>query len=132
MEISPLFLIFAAAIATFALLRAFGGWQGPTASAAGKAAQVVPAVLASINIAGVVGLVWFAAGMLANDGVLVVELSICAGLMVALVSLTACGVLLGRRGLNGGALTLLTVAAVPTLFAYGFLLYLDLNPIDWR
>ena len=132
MQISPLLLIFAAAIATFVLLQAFGGRQGLTAPNAGKVAQVVAALLASINIAGVVGLVWFAAGMLANDGVMVIELSICAGLIAILVSLTACGVLLGRRGLSGGGLTLLAVGALPTLFVYGFLVYLDFNPIDWR
>ena len=132
MQISPLLLIFAAAIATFVLLQAFGGRQGLTAPNAGKAAQVVAALLASINIAGVVGLVWFAAGMLANDGVMVVELSICAGLIAILFSLTACGVLLGRRGMSGGGLTLLAVGSLPTLFVYAFLVYLDFNPIDWR
>lgn len=133
MQISPLLLIFAAAIATFVLLQAFGGRQGGlTAADAGKAAQVVTALLASINIAGVVGLVWFAAGMLTHDGVMVIELSICAGLIAILVSLTACGVLLGRRGMSGGGLTLLAVGGLPTLFVYAFLLYLDFNPIDWR
>lgn len=132
MQISPLLLIFAAAIATFVLLQAFGGRQGLTAPNAGKVAQVVAALLASINIAGVVGLVWFAAGMLTHDGVMVIELSICAGLIAILVSLTACGVLLGRRGMSGGGLTLLAVGSLPTLFVYAFLVYLDFNPIDWR
>jgi hypothetical protein len=133
LQISPLLLIFAAAIATFVLLQAFGGRQGGlTAPDAGKAAQVVAALLASINIAGVVGLVWFAAGMLTHDGVMVIELSICAGLIAILVSLTACGVLLGRRGMSGGGLTLLAVGSLPTLFVYAFLVYLDFNPIDWR
>jgi hypothetical protein len=132
LQISPLLLVFAAAIATFVLLQAFGGRQGLTAPNAGKVAQVVAALLASINIAGVVGLVWFAAGMLTHDGVMVIELSICAGLIAILVSLTACGVLLGRRGMCGGGLTLLAVGSLPTLFVYAFLVYLDFNPIDWR
>jgi len=132
LQISPLLLIFAAAIATFVLLQAFGGRQGLTAPNAGKVAQVVAALLASINIAGVVGLVWFAAGMLTHDGVMVIELSICAGLIAILVSLTACGVLLARRGMSGGGLTLLAVGSLPTLFVYAFLVYLDFNPIDWR
>lgn len=132
MQISPLLLIFAAAITTFVLLQAFGWRRGLTAPDTGKAAQVVVALLASINIAGVVGLVWFAAGMLTHDGLMVIELSICAGLIAILVSLTACGVLLGRRGMSGGGLTLLAVGSLPTLFVYGFLVYLDFNPIDWR
>ena len=132
MQISPLLLVFAAAIATFVLLQAFGGRRGLTAPDTGKATQVVAALLASINIAGVVGLVWFAAGMLTHDGVMVIELSICAGLIAILVSLTACGVLLGRRGMSGGGPTVLAVGALPTLFVYGFLVYLDFNPIDWR
>ncbi|WP_439613173.1 hypothetical protein [Reyranella sp.] len=132
MQISPLLLVFAAAIATFVLLQACGRRQGLTAPDAGKAAQVVAALLASINIAGVVGLVWFAAGMLTHDGVMVIELSICAGLIAILVSLTACGVLLGRRGMSGGGLTLLAIGSLPTLFVYAFLVYLDFNPIDWR
>lgn len=95
-------------------------------------ARVVTDVLASINSAGAVGLLWFAGGMLTHDGVMVIELSICAGLVALLVGLTACGVLLGRRGMNGAALGLLTIGAVPTLLVCGFLLYLEFNPIDWR
>ncbi len=30
------------------------------------------------------------------------------------------------------AIALLSVGAVPTLVVYGFLVYLEFNPIDWR
>jgi hypothetical protein len=90
------------------------------------------ATLASINIAGVLGLAWFAARMLFYDGVMVVELAICAGLMAILAAITAGGFALKRRGMTRAAIVLLAVAAVPTIATFGFLLYLDSHPIDWR
>lgn len=132
MEISPLLIVFAIAIAAFALLRTFGERHRLMVPGAGTVARVVADVLASINSAAAVGLLWFAAGMLAHDGVMVIELSICAGLVALLVGLTACGVLLGRRGMNAAALGMLAAAALPTVLVYLFLLYLDFNPIDWR
>lgn len=94
--------------------------------------RIGAAALASMNIAGVLGLGWFAIKTLRNDGVMVVELSICAGLMAVLAAITAGGFALERRGKSRGAVALLAVAALPTIAVFGFLLYLDANPIDWR
>ena len=94
--------------------------------------KYIAAGLASVNIAGVLGLGWFVAGMFTYDGVMIFELSICAGLMVLLSAITAGGVALKRGGRTRTAIALLSVGAVPTLFIYGFLVYLEFNPIDWR
>ncbi|MDP1840218.1 MAG: hypothetical protein Q8N31_00920 [Reyranella sp.] len=94
--------------------------------------RFVVAALASINIAGVLGLAWFAAVMLFYDGVMVVELAICAVLISVLALITWGGLALRRRGHSGAAIALLAVTALPTLAVFGFLLYLDRNPIDWR
>ena len=112
--------------AMFALLLAFGagGRRAPV--------EIVAAALASMNIAGVLGLGWFVAEMLLDDGVMVVELSICAGLMAVLAAITAGGFALERRGKSGAAVALFAIAAVPTIAVLGFLLYLDGHPIDWR
>lgn len=122
---SPFLIILAVAIATFVLLLTFGGRQS-------RAAEIVAAGMASINIAGVVGLGWFTAGILNYDGVMVIELSICAGLMALLLLITGGGFALKRRGRTAAALAVLAAGALPTLLVYGFLLYLDNNPIDWR
>ena len=110
----------------FALLLAFdpGGRRAPM--------EIVVAASASTNIAGVLGLGWFAIKTLLQDGVMVVELSICAGLMAVLAAITAGGFALKRRSKSGGAVALLAVAALPTIAVFGFLLYLDRHPIDWR
>lgn len=89
-------------------------------------------VLAAINVAGIAGLGWFAAHMLIYDGMMAIELSMCAGLMALLAAITAGGVALRRRGRGGATIVLLALAAVPTIAAFGFLLYLDSHPIDWR
>ena len=93
---------------------------------------IVVAALASINVAGMLGLGWFAVVMLIHDGVMVVELAICAVPMAVLALATAGAFALRRRGKTGAAVALLAVAALPTLAVFGFLLYLDSHPIDWR
>ncbi len=95
-------------------------------------AGITVAALASINGVGIAGLGWFVAQMLINDGVMVIELSMCAGLMAVLAAITAGGFVLERRGMTWAAIVLLAVAAVPTIAVFGFLLYLDSHPIDWR
>ena len=70
--------------------------------------------------------------MLFYDGVMVVELAICAALISVLALTTGGALALRRRGKTGSAVALLAVTALPTLAAFGFLIYLDANPIDWR
>lgn len=94
--------------------------------------RFVVAALASINIAGFLGLAWFAYKVVFHDGVMWVELAICAVPMAVLALTTWGGLALRRRGHSGAAVALLAVTALPTLAALGFLLYLDSNPIDWR
>ncbi len=94
--------------------------------------RFVVAALASINVAGFLGLGWFASKVVFHDGVMWVELAICAVPMAVLALTTIGGLALRRRGHSGAAIALLAVAALPTLAAFGFLLYLDRNPIDWR
>ncbi|MCF8533000.1 MAG: hypothetical protein K9G48_08360 [Reyranella sp.] len=97
-----------------------------------KATGIAVAALASINIAGILGLGWFAVAMLISDGVMVVELAICAVPTVVLALTTGGAFALWRRGKTGAAIALLAVAALPTLAVVGFLLYLHSHPIDWR
>jgi hypothetical protein len=94
--------------------------------------RFIVAALASINIAGFLGLGWFASKVVFHDGVMWVELAICAVPMAVLALTTIGGLALRRRSHSGAAIALLTVAALPTLAVFGFLLYLDRNPIDWR
>ncbi len=94
--------------------------------------RFVVAALASINVTGFLGLGWFASKVVFHDGVMWVELAICAIPMAVLALTTIGGLALRRRGHSGTAIVLLAVAALPTLAAFGFLLYLDRNPIDWR
>ena len=51
---------------------------------------------------------------------------------LVVAAITAGGIALQRRGRAGAAIVLLALAAVPTIAAFGFLLYLDSHPIDWR
>lgn len=95
-------------------------------------AKMTAAAFSSINIAGAFGLAWLAARMLRHDGVMPVELSITAGLLLILILITAFGMALERRGRMTAALILLGSTAGPTLAAIGFLFYLDANPIDMR
>jgi hypothetical protein len=52
--------------------------------------------------------------------------------MTLLAAITAGGLALNCRGRMKTAIALLSVGAAPTIFVYGFLLYLEFNPIDWR
>jgi hypothetical protein len=97
-----------------------------------KAVEVVIASLAAINISGLFGLGWIALVLLFHDGVRYEELSICAALFMLLALFTGGGVALAHRGKILTAIALLLVGAVPTLTAYGFLIYLDTHPIAWR
>jgi hypothetical protein len=94
--------------------------------------RILLTIAISITIAGMFGLGWLATGMLAYDGVMVMELSICAALMALLAAITTGGLALDRRGRTKAAIALLSVGAIPTLAVYGFLVYLEFNPIDWR
>ncbi len=99
---------------------------------ASKAMDMVIASLAAINISGLFGLGWFALVMLVYDGVMFVELSICATLFTVLALFTGGGVALARRHKKRTAIALLIAGAMPTLMAYGFWIYLEIHPIDWR
>ena len=123
---SPYLIVLGAGAAIFALLLVLGA--GGRRSLAGTTV----AALASMNVVGIIGLGWFAAEMLIYDGVMVIELLMCAGLMAVLAAITAGGFTLERRGMTRAAIVLLAVAAVPTIVVFGFLLYLHANPIDWR
>lgn len=88
--------------------------------------------LSAVNIAGVIGLSWLAAGMLGTDVLMVFELGICAALIALLMAFTIGGLALRHRGKEVAAVALPAVVALPTLAVYGFLLYLDSHPIDMR
>ncbi len=98
----------------------------------GRSTEIVVVALASINIAGMLGLGWFAAVTLFYDGVMAVELAICAILMSVLGLITGGAFAFKRRGKARAAVALLAVAALPTMAVFGFLLYLDSHPIDWH
>lgn len=97
-----------------------------------KASEIALAVLASINVAGMLGLGWIAIGLLIYDGFMAVEHAILGCLMAALILLTSGAFLLGRRGKPAAALAVSAVASLPTVAVYAFLFYLDNHPIDWR
>ncbi|HQS16266.1 hypothetical protein [Reyranella sp.] len=124
---SPLLILLVIALVAFALLLKFGagGGSAPT--------KIVTSAMAAINVAGTLGLGWFVVEILTHDGVvMVVELSACASLMALLAALTGGGLVLARRGRIRTGMALLAVGALPAVFVYGFLVYLDANPIDWR
>jgi hypothetical protein len=127
LEISPLLILFVLAVVAFALL--LRGRITPTSN---KATEIAVAGLTSINITGAIGLVWFIAEMLFYDGVMVPEILSCLVLMAILAGFTAGALALKRRGKTKTAFVLLAITALPMLFVYGFLVYLELNPIDWR
>ena len=123
----PFLILFGAAVVAFVFLL-----KGRISPATNKAAEIVVAALASINIAGALGLGWFVVEMLIHDGVMVLEILSCVVLMALLAGFTAGGLALKRRGKTTAAIVLLAVGAVPVILTYGFLLYLTVNPIDWR
>lgn len=127
MKFLPFLILFGAAVVAFAFLL-----RGRLSAATNKATEIVVAALASINIAGVIALGWFVVEMLTYDGVMIPEISGCVVLMALLAGFTAGGLALRRRGKTTAAIVLLAVGAVPMILTYGFLLYLTLNPIDWR
>lgn len=98
----------------------------------GTATDIVIAGLASINISGIFGLGWFALVVLFYDGWMLAELAICAVLITVLALITAGGFSLRRRGKTIIPVALLAVAALSTAAGYGFLIYLDIHPIDMR
>lgn len=123
----PFLILFGAAVVAFAFLL-----KGRISPATNKAAEIVVAALASINIAGALGLGWFVVEMLIHDGVMVFEILSCVVLMAILAGFTAGGLALKRRDKTTAAIVLLAVGALPVILTYGFLLYLTFNPIDWR
>ncbi len=131
---SPLLVNLCAGGIIFAILMARDARarRAQPAPAAGKTTRVAASALAAVNLAGALGLAWFGTTMLIDDGVMVVELGIVAGLIAVLLLATIGALALRRRDRMAAAIVLLAVAALPTLATYSFLLYLDANPIDMR
>ena len=127
MEVSPLVILFVIAVVAFALLL-----RGRITPTSGRAAEIAVAGLASVNITAVIGFGWLVIETLDFDGVMILEMLSCLVLMAILAGFTSGALALRRRGRMKSALVLLAVAALPMLFVYGFLVYLDFNPIDWR
>ena len=123
---SPLLILLIAAVAAFVLLLKFG--PDPRRNAT----DIIVAGLVAVNIAGVLGLGWFVVEMLIHDGVMVLEMLICVVGMSLLAGTTVGALLLKRRGREKTAIVLSGVTALPAIFVYGFLVYLNANPIDWR
>jgi maltodextrin utilization protein YvdJ len=122
---SPLLLL-GAGLATFFLLLKSG------ASRRRDMTEIVSAALVAINITGLLGLGWLVVEMLTYDGLMVFEIVSCAIMMALLAAFTGGGFALKRRGRTAAAIALLAVGAAPTILVYGFLVYLEYNPIDWR
>jgi hypothetical protein len=97
-----------------------------------RAIQTIITGLAATNLTAMLGLTWFAATMLYYDGVMVVELLLCAAAIAALAIVTLGGFALMRRSRSIGAIALMLVGALPTILIFGFLFYLDSHPIDMR
>ncbi|WP_428684433.1 hypothetical protein [Reyranella sp.] len=123
---SPLLILLGAAAVSFILLLR-SGTEGRR-----DATDIVAAGLAAVNSAGVLGLGWFVIEMLIHDGVMALEMLSCVVAMSLLAGTTAGALALKRRGRKRTAIILSGVTALPTIFVYGFLVYLELNPIDWR
>lgn len=123
---SPLLILLITAVVAFVLLLKFG--PDPRR----KATDIIVAGLVAVNIAGVLGLGWFVVEMLIHDGVMVLEMLICVVGMSLLAGTTVGALLLKRRGREKTAIVLSGVTALPAIFVYGFLVYLNANPIDWR
>lgn len=123
---SPLLILLIAAVVAFVLLLKFG--PDPRR----KATDIIVAGLVAVNIAGVLGLGWFVVEMLIHDGVMVLEILSSVVAMSLLAGTTVGALALKRRGRNKTAIILSGVTALPAIFVYGFLVYLNANPIDWR
>ena len=118
---SPLLILLIAAVVTFVLLRRFG--PDPRRNAT----DIIVAGLVAVNIAGVLGLGWFVVEMLIHDGVMVLEILSCVVAMSLLAGTTAGALALKRRGRKKTAVILSGITALPAIFVYGFLVYLDLR-----
>jgi hypothetical protein len=124
---SPLLILLVIGVVTFALLLRFGPGE------ASSVTKIFASAMAATNVAGMLGLAWFVVDNLLHEGVvMVVELSACASLMALLTVFTGGGLALTRRANTKTGMALLAAGALPTIFVYGFLVYLDFNPIDWR
>lgn len=123
---SPLLILLIAAVVAFVLLLKFG--PDPRR----KATDIIIAGLVAVNSAGVLGLGWFVVEILIHDGVMVLEVLSCVVAMSLLAGSTVGALLLKRRGRKTTAIILSGVTALPAIFVYGFLVYLEANPIDWR
>lgn len=128
MDTLPLLVILAVSAALFAFL--LRRRRARVASRTGEAAAV--AGLAAVNCAGAVGLAWWAATILYHDGLMAEEHAICGVSIALLAAITVGALALDRRGRVKTALALLAVGALPTAAIYGFLFYLEANPIAWR
>ena len=123
----PLFILFGVAVVVFTLLL-----RGRLSPATSRAAEIAIAGLASLNVTAVIGFGWLVIEMLNFDGVMVLEMLGCVILMAILAGTASGGLALKRRGKTKTSVVLLAVTAVPMLVVYGFLVYLEFNPIDWR
>ncbi|HEY4251497.1 MAG TPA: hypothetical protein VGM87_09865 [Roseomonas sp.] len=136
MALSPLLILLCAGVVIFAILLTLSerDRRDPVRPGSGQGTGIAVAVagLTAINITGVLGLAWLVVVMLIHDGVMVVELGICAALIAGLAMITGVAFTLRRRGRIVAAVAVLTVAALPTIAAYGFLLYVDTHPVDLR
>jgi hypothetical protein len=133
LEISPLTTVAVAATVVFALLLAARARrrQGHITKAAATT-EIAIAGMLSVNVAAMLGFGWWIASILIHDGVMIVELGICAALIAVLALVTGRALALKRRGKLTLAAGLLAVAALPSIAIYLFLLYLDSNPINMR
>lgn len=123
----PLLILFGVAVVVFAFLL-----RGRLSPATSRAAEIAVAGLASINVTAVIGFGWLVIETLNFDGVMVLEMLGCVILMAILAGIASGGLALKRRGKTKTSVVLLAVTAVPMLVVYGFLVYLEFNPIDWR
>ena len=123
---SSLLILLIAAVVAFVLLLKFGPVPRRNAT------DIIVAGLVAVNIAGVLGLGWFVVEMLIHDGVMVLEILSCVVAMSLLAGTTAGALALKRRGRKKTAVILSGITALPAIFVYGFLVYLNANPIDWR
>lgn len=131
MDLLSSLLIFGLVGLTLAvLLTRRAGIQAATGTS--RATMTVITGLAATNLTAMLGLTWFAATMLYYDGVMVVELLLCAAAIATLAIVTLGGFALMRRSRSRSAIALMLVGALPTILIFGFLFYLDSHPIDMR
>ena len=131
MDISPLFILLCVGGLMFAvqmILRA----RKRRSRTGHKGTDNLVAVLVAVNIAGMFGLGWLALAILIQDGVMGVELAICAGLIAAMALITLVALAFKRRRRIRTALAMLAAVALPTVALCGFLLYIDNHPIGMR